>query len=533
MKVTDCSGFSDSLPIGRPFLASTGLQKPLTLLHRFITNAFWNVGGKIFVQMIYFALSILISRYLGAEGLGIYASILVVPAFVRLLNTLGLEGMLNKKLPELNVHDPTGSEGRALLKKVLAWRVVTTLIFASLLYGLLPAYADWAKVPEIIAYRPAIVLYFIAVTLNSMFGTLFMTLVRFRVVTIAESLNACFNLFLLVMFIMFDWGIWGILFAYILSTLAQLMFYIQLARPHISGPVKETPMEEVRSLAWTVYGINLLSIGLWTQSDIMLMNYFEVSRAGIGYYHLATSLGAMVVFALMGLGQLAQSLYSESYARDGAPGLSSTWQMTIAFCAWITAPVGVFAFCFAPEIVSGLFGTEFAPVANVFRIYVTYLLIAAILGSDLNNFALFVLHKRKTALLISFEGSVWNLILDVLWIPLYGETGAALATGSVMVYMVIRQLFAMRASVRSGALLYPLILVVLVSLTALIPGWLMFGPGIPALGFQILSFAMTFLLFTLWVKPLPPEVVDWAHTVSPKLAARVQWFVKIKKIGFL
>lgn len=37
------------------------------------------------------------------------------------------------------------------------------------------------------------------------------------------------------------------------------------------------------------------------------------------------------------------------------------------------------------------------------------------------------------------------------------------------------------------------------------------------------------LLFTLWVKPLPPEVVDWAHTVSPKLAARVQWFVKIKR----
>ncbi len=477
--------------------------------------------------MIYFALSILISRYLGAAGLGVYASILVVPAFVRLLNTLGLEGMLNKKLPELNVHDPTGSEGRALLKKVVSLRFLTTLVFAALLYSLLPTYADWAKVPEIVTYRPAIVLYFIAVTLNSMFSTLFMTLLRFRIVTIADSLNACFNLFLLVMFIVFDWGIWGILFAYILSTLAQLMFYLQLARPHISGPVKDTPMEEARSLAWTVYGINLLSIGLWTQSDIMLMNYFEVSKAGIGYYHLATSLGAMVVFALMGLGQLAQSLYSESYARDGTPGLSATWQMTIAFCAWITVPVGVFAFCFAPEIVSGLFGAEFAPVANVFRIYVGYLLIAAVLGADLNNFALFVLHKRKTALLISFEGSVWNLILDVLWIPLYGETGAALATGSVMVYMVLRQLFTMRTSVRLETLLYSLLLVMLVSVAALMPGWLMFGPGIHAIGFQVLSFAMTFLLFTIWLKPLPPEVIDWAKTVSPKLATRIRWFVKL------
>ncbi len=488
----------------------------------------WNVGGKIFVQLIYFALSIMISRYLGAEALGVYASILVLPAIVRLLNTFGLEGMLNKKLPELNVHDPTGAEGRGLLRKVVTLRFITTLAFAILLYNLLPVYAGWAKVPEIVAYRPAIVLYFIVITLHSIFNILFMTRLRFRVVTIADSLNACFNLFLLVMFIMFDWGIRGVLFAYILSTFAQLLLYLQLARPYLSGPVKDTAMGEARRLAWTVYGINLLSIGLWTQSDIMLLNYFEISKPNIGYYHLATSLGAMVVFALMGLGQLAQSLYSESYARDGVTGLSVTWQMTLTFCAWITVPVGVFTFCFAPEIVSALFGAEFAPVADVFRIYLVYLLIAAVLGMDFNNFAMFVLHKRKTALLISFEGSVWNLILDVLWIPQFGEKGAAFATGSAMVYIVLRQLFCMRGSVSIGKLFTPLVLVMGVSLVALAPGWLLFGPGLHAMAFQGVSFAMTFLLLMNWLKPLSPEVFGWAETISPKLAATIHRFVKLQ-----
>ena len=497
----------------------------MTLLHRFITNAFWNIGGKVFVQCIYFALSILISRYLGKEGLGLYATILVVPAFMRLLNTLGLEGMLNKKLPELDVHDPTGAEGRFLIKRTLRLRLVSSLTFGVLLYLLLPVYADWARVPEILPYRPAILLYFLAVTLTSMFGTLFMTWLRFRVVTVAESVNAVFNLFLLAAFILFDWGIAGVLFAYILSTLAQLFLYLTLAQPRLAGPVRPTGMEEVRRLAWTVYGINLMSIGLWTQSDIILMNYFNVPKAGVGYYHLATSLGGMLVFALMGMGQLAQSLYAEAHAREGEAGLAATWKMTVTFCAWITLPAGVFVFAFAPELVAWLFGPEFAPVSDVFRIYAVYLITAAVLGSDLNNFALFVLHRRRTALLISFEGSVWNLILDVLWIPQYGEKGAALATGSVMVYMVLRQLFALGRVAPLFHVLKTLLLLFAGALAALAPGLLIPTAAGNVLILQLVAFVLTFTLVTRILKPLPPEVLDWAAKGAPGFVRFLRWFV--------
>ncbi len=498
----------------------------LTLLHRFITNAFWNIGGKVFVQLIYFLLSVLISRYLGKEGLGLYASILVVPAFVRLLNTLGLEGMLNKKLPELDVHDPTGAEGRFLVKKVLGLRLFSSLGFGFLLFAGLPVYAEWVKVPEMMHYRPAILLYFLVVTVNSMFGTLFMTRLRFRVVTIADSINALFNLLLLVMFIVFDWGLWGVLSAYILSTLAQLLFYWQMARPFLAGPVRPTNMEEARQLSWTVYGINLMSIGLWTQSDIMLMNYFDVSREGVGYYHLATSLGAMVVFALMGMGQLAQSLYSEAYAREGEVGLARTWKMTVSFCGWVCLPAGVFVFAFAPDLIAWLFGPEFLPVATVFRIYAVYLITAAVLGADLNNFALFVLHKRKTALLISFEGSVWNLILDILWIPQYAERGAALATGSVMVYMVLRQLFALGRVAPLLQVLKTMLVIFLGALAALAPGMVLPATGDNIIVLQMGVFTLSFLMITSVLKPLPREVLDWAQEISPGLARPLRWFVK-------
>ena len=96
---------------------------------RFISNIFWTVFGKIGVQLILFAISILLTRYLGKERLGIYATLLVIPAFVRLLNCFGLETLINKCLPEINVRDASGRQGRYLVNKILLARLLSSVVF--------------------------------------------------------------------------------------------------------------------------------------------------------------------------------------------------------------------------------------------------------------------------------------------------------------------------------------------------------------------------------------------------------------------
>ena len=76
------------------------------------------------MQVILFAVSILITRYLGKEQLGVYATLLVIPAFVRLVNQFGLETLINKKLPEINVQDPSGRQARFLVRRLLSVRLV-------------------------------------------------------------------------------------------------------------------------------------------------------------------------------------------------------------------------------------------------------------------------------------------------------------------------------------------------------------------------------------------------------------------------
>ena len=103
----------------RPWLE----QLHLSSFQRFISNISWNVLGKVCVQILLFGVSVLLARYLGKEKLGIYATLLVVPTFVRLLNQFGLETLINKKIPELNVLDPSGKQARYLIQRLLAIRL--------------------------------------------------------------------------------------------------------------------------------------------------------------------------------------------------------------------------------------------------------------------------------------------------------------------------------------------------------------------------------------------------------------------------
>ena len=328
----------------------------LSSFHRFITNIFWTVFGKFCVQITLFAISILITRTLGKERLGVYATLLVIPAFVRLLNQFGLETLINKKLPELNVEDPSGNQGRYLVRRLLLVRLVSSLVFCWLIYFFLPHYLDFIHMPELLDYRTALILYFLVITVESLLSTLFMTRLRYKIVSMVETSSALLNLVLLGVFVSMGYGIMGVLYAYILAVCLNIFAYLILSVKDLRGESAQPELKEMKHLAWASYGISLLSFGLMTQSDILLMNYFHVEHANIGYYHLVTSLGLMAGFVLTGVGPLALSIFSEVYAVESYDGLARSWRQIVGFSAFLTIPIYVFIFFNADVLISFIFG---------------------------------------------------------------------------------------------------------------------------------------------------------------------------------
>ena len=454
------------------------------------------------VQILLFAISILLTRYLGKKNLGDYATLLVIPVFIRLLNSFGFETLINAKLPALNIRDSSRGEGRYLVGRLLALRFTTTVMFCVLIYYCLPYYLSLIHRPEFIEFRWVLIFYFAAITIDSILSTLFMTLLRFKVLVKIESLGAFLNLIFLIIFIRMDYGIYGVLYAYIASLVVTNLSYLILSRDQYLGPKKIPECGDMKHLAWVSYGITFLGFGLMTQSDVLLMNFFKVDGGEIGLYHLATGLTGTMVFLLSGVAPMALSLFSETFSKDGLKELGKLYCKIVGFSSYLTVPIYMFCVFNSGVLINFIYGSAFEEATLALVIFAAFAGIQTALGNNFTVSTLYVIHKRNEAIRTTIEGSALNIGLNLLLIPVFGMLGAITATGITMVYMVLRQLkiisnkmkIAPVFSVISKCFLYCLI----ASIPPLILTWIHAGNLI----INLLLYLTTLVAILFWTKAL-------------------------------
>jgi len=499
----------------------------LSSFQRFISNISWNVFGKVCVQVLLFGVSVLLARYLGKEKLGIYATLLVVPTFFRLLNQFGLETLINKKIPELNVLDPSGKQARYLIQRLLAIRLGTSLLFSLMIYLGLPHYMVFIGAPELLEYRHVLIFYFLIISINSLLSTLLMTQLRYRVVSIAETSCALLNLIFLAGFIFKDLGIKGVLYAYVISTSINVIVYTLLIISNLKGETEKPSLKELPSLAWASYLLTIFSFGLITQSDVVLMNYFQVDQGRIGYYHLATGLGGMLAFVMMGVGPLAFSILSENYTRNSVDGMGKIWCQIVGFASFLTVPIFVFAFFNAEPLIQFVYGEQFKEAGSTLAFYIVFLGIATILGIDFLTSTLFILERRDTVICSTVEGSMLNICLNLVLIPSYQEMGALAATGTAMIYMVLRQLYIIQKQMDTTAIFPVLGKCLFFSFVAVVPAQLAALTLWSNIFFNALVFFSAFIILLTILKPFSHEQLEVLEAVHPDLPTWLRGFAKV------
>jgi len=259
---------------------------------------------------------------------------------------------------------------------------------------------------------------------------------------------------------------------------------------------------------------------------VVLMNYFEIPSDRIGIYYLATGLGNMLTFVFAGIGPLALSLFSESYTRGGASGLSRAWRQIIGFTFFCTAPIYLYAFIHAESLIGFVYGSSFAEAHRVFAWYLGFLFLSSVLGDGFAVATLYVVGRNRTALLTTLEGSVLNVGLNLVLIPRFGEMGAVIATGSAMLYMAVRRLAVLSKDLEVGPVFPFLGKCFLLSLTAGIPSYLLevWVTGNPVV--TLAGYAGGFVLLLYLVKPLGEEHKKILAGIHPGLGNLLRGFVR-------
>ena len=493
---------------------------------KFIVNIGWTTLGKAGVQVILFVISILLTRYLGKERLGDYATLLVVPVFIRLMTSFGFETLINKKLPELGIHDSLGDKARYLIGRLLVFRLVITTLFCFLIYHFLSYYFDFINNPELIEFRWALILYFFVITVDSLLSTLFMTLLRFKTLAKTETLGSLLNLVFLIVFIRLDYGIYAVLYAYIISIGITSIIYLILARDQYLGAIKKPKFDDMGHLAWVSYGIGFLGFGLMAQSDVLLMNFFKVGRADIGLYYLATGLGAAMAFLLAGVAPMALSLFSETYAKDGIKSLGNLYCQIVGFSAYLTIPVYVFCVLNSSLLIDFIYGSTFLEGTRALAVYAALAGIQIALGINFTVSALYVIRRRDVAMRSTAESSFLNIALNLVLIPAYGMMGAVMATGFSMVYMVVRQLKVIATEME----IFPVFSIIgqcfLFCLIASVPPLILSGLDKGHLMINLPVYLIALVALLIFVKPFSNEQRQFILNIYPQLDNWSKWFFR-------
>ena len=166
---------------------------------------------------------------------------------------------------------------------------------------------------------------------------------------------------------------------------------------------------------------------------------------------------------------MAFSILSESYTRNSLDGMSKIWCQVVGFASFLTVPIFVFAFFNAEPLIQFIYGEQFKEAGAALAFYIIFLGIATILGVDFVTSTLFILERRDTVIWSNVEGSFLNICLNLILIPLYEEIGALVATGTSMIYMVLRQLYIIQKQMDTTPILPVLGKSLLFSFLAVIP----------------------------------------------------------------
>lgn len=281
------------------------------------------------------------------------------------------------------------------------------------------------------------------------FGVLFQTISKAtnqtKLLLEANVLNGIILLFCGWLFVTyFRFGEWGPLLAYgIANAFSMLWLGIRIK---IKKYLKKHTFNEIRSCLKKLlkYGVPLVpnSLAWWmTQvSDRYLVTYW-FGEAVTGLYAAAYKLPSIVNNGVNVFIQAWQlTAISEFKKKDSYQYYSVMYRYFSAFGFLLTSTLIV-----SNTIVSGLLlrGDFFEA-----KKYVPLLMVAAVAGSHESFFSTFYLADNKTGryFLFSILGSMINLGLNILLIPLYSAWGATIAT--VICYCVVYILRGMDATKR-------------------------------------------------------------------------------------
>ena len=395
------------------------------LKNKIVKNAGWLIGGKVGQMLINLVVGLLTARYLGPANYGLINYAAAYTAFFSAFCTLGINSILVKEFI-----DRPNEEGM-IIGTSLVLRAVSSFLSALVIICIVSiADAEEPTTILVVSLSSIGVIFQIVDVINPWFQSKLQSKVTAVASLAAYAITAAYKVVLLVAGKSVVW------FA-VTSTVDYIcvgVFLLVAYRKHHGGKFTVSLDYGKQVLSRSCHFIlPSLMVAIYGQTDKIMLKHM-ISDAEIGYYATAISLCNVWCFVLAAIiDSVYPSIMQANNVDEGLFVKRNKQLYAIVF--YISTFVSLCFAMFGKPAISILYGEAYLPAAAPLRI-ITWYTAFSYLGVARNAW---VVAKNRQRYLIFVYGSaaISNVILNLLFIPQWGASGAAAASLTAQILTAI------------------------------------------------------------------------------------------------
>lgn len=388
----------------------------MVLARKIAYNVAFNSVAKILSTVLALVSIGFITRYLGRDGFGDYATILAFFAFFGAVLDLGLYQVATREISRKDADE------KSIMGNVFTLRLVSSslvIIIAPILIIFLP-YSQEVKNGIII-----VALAYIASSSYMVLNGIFQKSLRMDKVALIELVGKAIQVFIIFLASTNNWG-----FTAVISSLLVYMFFafclvFLSSRKYVNFSLSFDFGYWKKFLKMSLpMGISALVTFLYFKMDTILLSILQGSEA-VGIYNMAYKIIENITFFPAMIIGLVLPLFSMYIFSDKDNFRKLANKIAKIFFLIIT-PLIIGALFLSEDIISIIGGKEFLISANVLRILV-FALALIFFGHFFNAILLSANFQNKLMKVLAFC-AVFNIGLNLILIPAYSYNGAAIVS---------------------------------------------------------------------------------------------------------
>lgn len=401
----------------------------MTYIQKAVSGASWIFLMSMFASLIAYITRIVLARHLGPSDFGLFYAVFTFVIFFLFFRDLGFLQALMKYIAEFKVHNEFGKIKSAIMT-TFYFQFASSILFGVVFYFLAPYLAiHYFKNPEAGTILRVLIFYIFGSVFFIISKDTLMGFQRTALFSLGEFLKNGLVFLMILLFFYFDKGIYAPVYAFAIVCFLLFLFYLFfLLRAFPLFKTRSTEFKLVsRKMIFFAIPVFATAVGgkIIGYIDTLMLTYFR-SLEEVGIYNVILPTSLLFLFFGTAAASIILPMVSELWAKNDKVRIVEGMRLVYRYLFVVLLPVVAILFVFASFFLNLFFGKEYVVGTAALQVLLVGVFLYAL--SVINHSFFTAIGKPQVVTMIIFISAAVNVGSNLLLIPLFGITGAAVST---------------------------------------------------------------------------------------------------------